>query len=85
MLFRSIHEVIKDNVLETYQVFVEELKDKNEFTPDAQKCALIMARDHIQENLTEDMKTWIAANKGDVQKFIEHQIEAQIGALKNNK
>lgn len=84
-MLESFHEIVKDNVLETYQTFVEELKDKNEFSTEAQKCALIMARDHIVDGLTQDMKDWIVKNKGDVQKFVESQIEAQIGALKNNK
>lgn len=84
-MVEDFHELVKDNVLETYQTFVEELKDKNEFTKDAQKCALIKSRDHIVENLTQDMKDWITKNKGDINTFVESQIEAQIGALKNNK
>ena len=84
-MVEEFHEIVRDNVLETYQTFVEELKDKNEFSKDAQKCALIKSRDHIIENLTQDMKDWITKNKGNIESFVESQIEAQIGALKNNK
>ena len=80
----SFHELARSSVLTTYQVYVEELKNKNMFDAQAQKTALTACLDLIKVNMPEAVKKWLTDNVGDVDGYIKDEIEAQIGALKNS-
>ncbi len=67
----------------SYQTYVESLKDKNMFTPEAQKEALLKAGEMALAQLTEDSKKWIETNFGDVKTWITNTIESVIYDLKN--
>lgn len=79
----STVEVVTRAVKTTYQTYVQELKDKDMFTPEAQKEALAKAGEMALSQLTEDAKSWIASNFGDVGAWISNTIESVIYDLKN--
>ena len=81
-ILNSLHEVVRNAVLETYQTYVEELKDKDVFDKEAQKKALTRALNIIETNLSEEVKTWLKTNYGNVQEYLKGLIEAQIALLK---
>lgn len=80
----SFNDLVKNSVLETYQKYVEELKDKNMFDLKAQKTALSACLDLIKGNMPREVGKWLRTNVNDVDKYLKDCIEAQIGALKNN-
>lgn len=80
----SFHDLVKNSVLETYQRYVEELKDKDMFNVQAQKTALAACVDLIKSNMPERVKKWLTANVSDIDGYLINNIEAQIGALKNS-
>ena len=79
----SVVDIITRAVKTTYQTYVEALKDKNMFTPEAQKEALLKAGKMALAQLTEDSKKWIETNFGDVKTWITNTIESVIYDLKN--
>ena len=79
----SVVDIITRAVKTTYQTYVESLKDKNMFTPEAQKEALLKAGKMALAQLTEDSKKWIETNFGDVKTWITNTIESVIYDLKN--
>jgi len=81
-IMNSLNEVVKKAVLEVYQTYVEELKDKDMFSADAQKIALSKALKIIDTNLPNDVKEWLKSNVSDIQEYLKGLIEAQIGLLK---
>lgn len=83
-IVNSLHQVVRDSVLEVYQTFVEELKEQNIFDKNAQKLALERCLDLIKTNMSRDVKEWLEANVGDVTAYLKSLIESQIGLLKNS-
>ena len=83
-IINSLHQVVRDSVLEVYQVYVQELKEKDLFNRDAQKMALGRCLELIKTNMSNDVKTWLEANVGDINTYLKSLIEAQIGLLKNS-
>lgn len=80
----SFHDLVKNSVLETYQVYVEELKDKDMFNAEAQKTALSACLHLIKANMPPRVEKWLKSNVDDVEGYLKNSIEAQIGALKNS-
>lgn len=80
----SLHDVVRNSVLETYQKYVQELKDKNMFSPQAQKTALSACLDLIKGNMPRNVAEWLKTNVNDIDAYLKDLIEAQIGALKNS-
>lgn len=80
----SFHELVRDSVLETYQVYVEGLKANGMFTEKAQNTALSTCLEMIKANMPERVEKWLKSNVKGVDGYIISQIEAQIGALKNS-
>ncbi len=76
-------EIIFKAVKTTYQTYVEELKNKNMFNADAQKIALNKAIEQVQKEMSDDIKLYIKTNFGDINEWIENQIEAALYDLKN--
>ena len=79
----SAVDVVTRSVKATYQTYVESLKDKKMFTPEAQREALLKAGEMALAQLTEDSKKWIETNFGDVKTWITNTIESVIYDLKN--
>lgn len=83
-IIMSLQEVVKNAVLETYQTYVEELKDKDMFNAEAQKKALRHALEYIKANMPYEVQKWLESNYGHIDDYLKSLIEAQIGLLKNN-
>lgn len=79
----SLHELIKNSVLNVYQTYTQELKEKNIFNEAEQKAALDKALALIEQNATPEIKAWLTNNTKDVKAYLISMIEASIADLKN--
>ena len=59
------------------------LKKEGSFNKDAQLIALNKAKDIVLAQLNDDIKHYINKNFGDINTWINTQIEASINTLKN--
>lgn len=75
--------IVQAAVKATYQTYVEELKDKNAFTAEAQKTALNAAIKTATDTLSDEAKNYITTNFGDLTGWIVLQIESTLYDLKN--
>lgn len=69
-------------VIATNQTYVEALKKKNAFTPEAQKEAFELTYNAVMAILTEDAKKYLAEIYGDVAIYITAKIEAEVNLSK---
>ena len=83
-IISELNNVVRNSVLETYQTYVQELKDKDIFDKEAQNLALNRALQLIKENIPEKVFEWLKSNFKDYESYLKSLIEAQIGALKNS-
>lgn len=83
-IINSLNEVVKNAVAETYQVYVEALKEQDKFTLEAQKIAVERCLQTIKANMPSKVETWLKSNYTDIEKYLKSLIEAQIGLLKNS-
>ncbi len=82
-LFTKATEIVTNAVRVTFQTYVESLKNSGSFGKDEQLIAFNKAKQIITSELTEELKTFISENYGDLQAWISNQIEASIYKLKN--
>ena len=82
-LFKKATEIVTNAVRVTFQTYVESLKNSGSFGKDEQLIAFNKAKQIITSELTEELKTFISENYGDLQAWISNQIEASIYKLKN--
>ena len=82
-LFTKAVDIVTNAVRITFQTYVESLKNSGSFGKDEQLIAFEKAKAIITSELTEDLKTFIVQNYGDLQTWISNQIEAAIYKLKN--
>jgi len=82
-LFTKAVDIVTNAVRITFQTYVESLKNSGSFGKDEQLIAFEKAKAIITSELTEDLKTFIVQNYGDLQTWISNQIEATIYKLKN--
>ena len=82
-LFTKATEIVTNAVRTTFQTYVESLKNSGSFGKEEQAIAFDKAKAIITSELTEELKTFIAQNYGDLQKWITNQVEATIYKLKN--
>ena len=75
-------KVVLSSVGTVTQTFVDDLKNKNEFNPESQKEAFVLAWNQIQTNLTIEMREVIQKTYGDLENWVKIQIE---NAVRNNK
>lgn len=75
--------IVTSAVKSTYQTYVEALKNKNMFTEDAQKEALNRAKNTALTQLSQDLKTFISTNFGDLEAWIQETVESSLYDLKN--
>ena len=81
-LFTKAVDIVTNAVRITFQTYVESLKNSGSFGKEEQLIAFEKAKAIITSELTEDLKTFIAQNYGDLQTWISNQIEATIYKLK---
>ena len=82
-LFTKAVDIVTNAVRITFQTYVESLKNSGSFGKEEQLIAFEKAKAIITSELTEDLKTFITQNYGDLQTWISNQIEATIYNLKN--
>ena len=82
-LFTKAVDIVTNAVRITFQTYVESLKNSGSFGKEEQLIAFEKAKAIIISELTEDLKTFIVQNYGDLQTWISNQIEATIYKLKN--
>ena len=82
-LFTQATEIVTNAVRTTFQTYVESLKNSGSFGKNEQLEALNRAKAIITSELTEELKTFISENYGDLTAWINNQIEASIYKLKN--
>lgn len=75
--------IVLDAVKCVFQTYVEALKKAGNFGKEAQLAALTKAKDIVLAQLSGDIKEYINKNFGDVDIWINTQIEASINTLKN--
>lgn len=83
-IVNSLNNLVRNSVLEIYQVFVQELKEKGLFNREAQGRAREACLNLIKTNMSNEVKEWLEANYSDITGYLTGLIEAQIGALKNS-
>ena len=66
-----------------FQTYVEALKKEGSFNKNAQLIALNKAKDIVLAQLSDDIKDCINKNFGNLDTWINTQIEASINTLKN--
>lgn len=75
--------VVTNAVRCVFQTYVESLKVEGKFDAQSQEIALKKARDITLSQLSEDAKEYIKNNFGDINEWVNTQIEASISLLKN--
>lgn len=83
VLFTKAIGIVTNAVQVTFQTYVESLKNSGSFGKEEQAIAFDKAKAIITSELTEELKTFITQNYGDLQKWITNQVEATIYKLKN--
>ena len=76
--------IVDSAVKETYQTYVQSLKAEGKFDKDAQLAALQKAKYTILSQLTEGAKEYLKEAYGDLDAWIQTQIEAKLYDLKNS-
>ncbi len=76
-------DVVQTVVKATFQTYVENLKNQNIFTEEAQKEALNRAVTQAKATLSAETQKYITENFGDLTEWIKLQIEATLYDLKN--
>ena len=75
--------IVDGAVKATYQTYVQALKESGDFEKEAQLAALEKAKYAALAQLSEDAKEYIRALYGDLDKWLETQIESRLYELKN--
>ena len=71
-------KAISDAVLATSQTYVDALKENEQFSTDNQKVALAKAVNSAKAQMTKGAEDFIKTAYGDVNKYLEEKIEAEI-------
>lgn len=75
-------DTITKCVIATNQTYVDSLKDKDVFTVEAQKEAYQKTMDAVMAILSEEAKTYLTNTFGDLETYLQAQIEATVSANK---
>lgn len=79
---KMLTETITSCVISTNQTYVETLKNKGEFTIEAQKVAFKDTYENVLKILSEDCKDYLQEAFGDLETYITNRIEAEVKAQK---
>ena len=77
--------IILNAVKYVLQTYVDNLKKEGKFTKDAQLIAFNKAKEIVLSQFNEEIKSYIKDNFGDIDSWIDVQIEASINNLKNHQ
>lgn len=81
----ALNDIIIAAVQSTNQTFVEAMKKDGTFTKEAAEEAFNQTMSIVRSQLTEDLKSFISENFGDIEAFLRAQIEAKVNLLKMTK
>lgn len=81
-ILTSIAISVERAVRVVFQTYVESLKKSGTFDKEAQKTALVIAKQEVMRELDIEAKEFIMNNYGDLNAYITNQIEATISLLK---
>lgn len=81
-LLNNALSLVERGVKQTYQTYVESLKDKDMFTIENQNQALEHCKNLIINDLQPDFKQYLLDNKIAIEDWVVAQIEAKIYDLK---
>lgn len=81
---KMLTETICTCVEETNQTYVDALKKAGTFDAEAQKEAFTKCKDAVMKILSNEAKEYLASIYGDLDKFIESMIEAQVKQAKKS-
>ena len=76
--------IVTNAVRVVFQTYVDTLKKKGSFDKEAQAEALNRAKNIALSQITENTKSYIEENYGDLNNWLTIQIEATIDLLKNS-
>lgn len=76
-------EIVLNAIRPAFQTYVESLKNSGQFNKDAQAIVFSKAKVILTSQMTEELKTFIINNFGDLEEWIKNEIEASINMLKN--
>lgn len=82
-LLTQATEAVVNAVRSVFQVYVEQLKADKTFDEQKQKIALLKAKDLALSQMSNEVKTFIQNNYGDLQLWLTTSIETTINKLKN--
>jgi CMP-2-keto-3-deoxyoctulosonic acid synthetase len=81
-ILTSIATSVERAVRVVFQTYVESLKKSGTFDKEAQKTALVIAKQEVMRELDIKAKEFIVNNYGDLNAYITNQIESTINLLK---
>lgn len=82
-LIGTATEIVINAVKSVFQTYVDSLKKEGKFDKESQLVALNKAKEVAISQMTEDVKEFIRENYGDLDAWLNTQIEATIDTLKN--
>jgi hypothetical protein len=82
-LLSTATEIVLNAVRSVFQTYVEALKENGTFDAESQKKALSQAKDTALSQMSEEVKSYITSNYGDLDTWLTTQIESSINLLKN--
>ena len=82
-LIGTATEIVINAVKSVFQTYVDSLKKEGKFDKESQLIALNKAKDVAISQMTEEVKKFIRENYGDLDAWLNTQIEATIDTLKN--
>lgn len=83
ILIGTATEIVINAVKSVFQTYVDSLKKEGKFDKESQLVALNKAKEVAISQMTEDVKEFIRENYGDLDAWLNTQIEATIDTLKN--
>lgn len=82
-LIGTATEIVINAVKSVFQTYVDSLKKEGKFDKESQLIALNKAKNVAISQMTEEVKEFIRENYGDLNAWLNTQIEATIDTLKN--
>lgn len=80
----QVLHLITTTVTSTSQTYVDSLKAAGKFDSEAQATAFNKTKDAILNLLNDEMKDLISTAYGDLDKWLDNEIEAKVRDLKSN-
>ena len=82
LISNTVLDLIRDSVLFVNQTIVEQLKKDGKFDAEAQHLALSKALERVKANLTKESLAILTELYGDVETWLQTQIEAFVNRSK---